>query len=156
MRQIMLVLLVIGALLPDVAFATAEEEALALEAEKIEIAHNRRLKELDIEAREAKLGVERQMHKLELDDRRAQIERSQRGPYHHRKKHGGFAGLIVLIMISVRVLATIWVCGDLQRRKTGSTLWIPLVLLGGLLGLLVYAVIRLGDMRQTQDVSGVA
>jgi Flp pilus assembly protein TadB len=152
----MLVLLVIGAFLPGVAFATAEKEALALEAEKFEIAHNRRLKELDLEAREAELGVERQMHELELEARRAEIERSQRGPYRHRKKHGGFACLIVLIMIIIRALTTIWVYGDLQRRKTGSGLWIPIVLLGGLLGLLVYAVIRLGDMRQTQDVSGVA
>lgn len=156
MRQIMLVLLVIGAFLPGIALATAEEEALALEAEKLDVAHNRRLKELDLEAREAELGVERQMHELELEARRAQIERSQRGPDRHKKKPAGVIGLIGLIMIIVRVLATIWVFGDLQRRKTGSGLWIPIVLLGGLLGLLVYAVIRLGDMRQTQDVSGVA
>jgi hypothetical protein len=153
MRRIISVLLVIGAFLPGVALATAQEEALALEGRKLDFAHARRLKELDIEAREAELGVERQMHELELEERRAHIQRQQPGPYHHRKKHGGAACLILLIMIIVRILATIWVCGDLQRRKTGSGLWIPIVLLGGLFGLGVYAVIRLGDMQQTQTAT---
>ncbi|RKY08722.1 MAG: hypothetical protein DRP66_03945 [Planctomycetota bacterium] len=154
MRRIISVLLVIGAFLPGVALATAQEEALALEGRKLDFAHDRRLKELDIEARQAELAVERQMHELELEERRAQIRRQHPGPYHHRKKHGGAACLIVLIMIIVvRILATIWVCGDLQRRKTGSGLWIPIVLLGGLFGLGVYAVIRLGDMQQTQTAT---
>ncbi len=153
MRQITLVFLIIGVFLPVVAFATPEEEALAFEGQKLEFAHAGRLKELDIQAQEAKLDFERQMHELELEARRTQIQRQQRGPYHHRKKCGGAAGLIGLIMIIIRVLATIWVCRDLQQRKTGSGLWIPIVLLGGLLGLLVYAVIRLGDMRQTQTAA---
>ena len=156
MRQTMLAFLVISAFLSGVTFAQAEEEALALEAKKIEFGYDMRLKELDIEARKAELDAEGQMRELELQERRAQTQRPQRGPYHHKKKGGGFACLIGLIMIIVRVLATVWVCGDLQRRKTGSGLWIPIVLLGGLFGLLVYAVIRLGDMQQTQDVSGVA
>ncbi len=148
MRQIMLVFLVIGAVLSGVTFAQAEEEALALEAKKIEFAHARRANELDIEAQDVRLDFERQMHELELEERRAQIQRPQRGSYHHRKKHGGFACLIGLVMIIVRILATIWVSGDLQRRRTGSGLWIPIVLLGGLFGLLVYAVIRVGDIMQ--------
>ena len=153
MRQVTLVFLMIGVFLPAVAFATAEEEALAFEGEKLEFAHAKRLSELDIEAHETKLDFERQIHELELKARAAQIERQQPGPYHHRPKHGGIAGLIGLIMIIVRVLATIWVSRDLQQRKTGSGLWIPIVLVGGLLGLLVYAVVRLGDMRQTQTAA---
>jgi len=154
MRQTMLVFLVVGAFLPGVTFAQTEKEALALEGRKVDVAHAARLKDLDIEAHEAKLDFERQMHELELKARTTQIQRQQAGPYHYRKKHGGFACLIGLIMIIVRILATIWVCGDLQRRKTGSGLSIPIVLLGGLFGLGVYAVIRSGDMPQTQGVSG--
>ncbi len=150
MRQIMLVFLVIGAFLPGVAFAQAEEEALALEGRKLDFELARRAKELGIEAQDVQLDFERQMHELELEERRAQIGWPQRGPYHHKKDHGGVMCLIVLIMIIVRILATIWVCGDLQRRRTGSGLWIPIVLLAGLFGLLVYAVTRIGDMPQTQ------
>ncbi len=153
MRQITLVFLMIGVFLPAFAFAQENEEALAFEGEKLEFAHARRSKELDIEAHEAKLDFERQMHELELEERRAEIARQQRGPYHHRQKRGSVVCLIGLIMIIVRVLATIWVCRDLQQRKTGSGLWIPIVLLGGLFGLLVYAVIRLGDMQQTQTAT---
>ncbi len=153
MRQVTLVFLMIGVFLPVVAFAQADEEALAFEGEKLEFEHARRLKELDIEAHEARLEVEKQMQELELQERRAEIERQQRGPDHHRQKRGGLAGLIGLIMIIIRILATIWVCRDLQQRKTASGLWIPIVLLGGLFGLLVYAVIRLGDMRQTQTAT---
>ena len=150
MRQIMLVFLVIGAFLPVVAFAQAEEEALDLEGRKLDFELARRAKELGIEAQDVRLDFEREMHELELEERRAQIQRPQRGPYHHKKKHGGFVCLIVLIGIIVRILATIWLCGDLSRRKTGSRLWIPIVILGGLFALLVYAVIRLGDKPQTQ------
>ncbi len=153
MRQITLVFLMIGVFLPVVAFAQEHEEALALEGQKLDFEHARRARELDIEAQDVQLDFERQMHELELQERRAQIERQQRGPYHHRQKRGSVVCLIGLIMIIVRVLATIWVCRDLQQRKTGSGLWIPIVLLGGLFGLLVYAVIRLGDMRQTQTAT---
>lgn len=148
MRQTMLAILVIGALLSGVTFAAAEEEEFALEAEKLEFEHARRSQELDINARQAELEFERQMRELEIQERRTEIERSHRGSDHHDDKHGGFACLIVLIMIIVRILSTIWVCGDLQRRKTGSRLWIPIVLLAGLFGLGVYAVIRIGDMQQ--------
>lgn len=153
MRQVMLVFLVIAVFLPAVAFAQANEEALAFEAEKIEFAHAGRMKEMDLQAHEANMDFERQMRELELDARRTEIQRQQRGPYHHRQKGGGVAGLIGLIMLIIRILAVIWVCRDLQQRKTGSGLWIPIVLLGGLFGLLVYAVIRLGDMRQTQTAT---
>jgi len=153
MRQVTLVFLMIGVFLPAVAFAQANEEALAFEGQKLEFAHAGRLKELDLEAHEANLNFERQMQELELQARRTQIERQQRGPYHHRRKCGGAAGLIGLIMLIVRILAVIWVSKDLQQRKTGSGLWIPIVLLGGLFGLLVYAVIRLGDMQQTQTAA---
>ena len=153
MRQVMQVFLVIAVFLPAVAFAQADEEALAFEGRKLEFAHAGRLKELDLQAHEAKLDFERQMHELELEARRTEIQRQQRGPYHRRKKCGGAAGLIGLIMIIIRVLVTIWVSRDLQQRKTGSGLWIPIVLLGGLFGLLVYAVIRLGDTQQTQTAA---
>lgn len=148
MRQTTLVILVIGALLSGVTFATAEEEELALKAERFEFSHEVRLKEMEVEARQAEFEFEKQMRELELQERRTEIERSDRGSGHHEQNHGGFACLIMLVMIIVRILATIWVCGDLQRRKTGSGLWIPIVLLGGLFGLLVYAVVRIGDMHQ--------
>ena len=150
MRQAMLVFLATVAFLSGVTFAAAEEEEHALEAEKIEFEHEMRLKGLEVEARKAELEFESQMREVEIQERRAQVERPHRGSYHHKKKGGGFACLIGLIMIIVRILATIWLCGDLQRRKTGSGLWIPIVILTGLFGLLVYAVIRIGDIPQTQ------
>ena len=148
MRQTMLAILVIGALLSGVTFAATEEEEFALEAEKLEFAHDARLKELDINARQAELEFEGQMRELEIQERRAEIERPHRGSYHHKKEDDGFVCLIVLVMIIVRILATIWVCGDRQRRKMGSALWIPIVMLTGLFGLLVYAVTRIGDIPQ--------
>ena len=150
MRQTMLFFVVVGAVLSGVTFAAGEEEALALEVKQLEFEHTSRLAELDIESKEAQLDVQKQMQELELEKRRAQTQRPQRGSYHHKRRHGRFACLIVLGMIIVRILATIWVCGDLSRRKTGSGLWVPIVLIAGLFGLLVYAVTRIGDMPQTQ------
>jgi len=153
MRHVIFVLLVTGVFLPGVAAAQDQEQDLAVAAERSEFEHARRTRELDIEAREAELDFQRQMHELELKARAAQIERQWKGTYYHKRRCGGALGLIGLIMIIVRVLATIWVCRDLQQRQAGSGLWIPIVLLGGLFGLLVYAVIRLGDMRQTQTAT---
>ncbi len=150
MRQILLAILVIGTLLSGVTFAAAEEEEHALEAEKIEFEHEVRLRELDIEARQEELEFESQMRELEIQERRTEIERSHRGSGHHKQEHGGFMCLIVLVMIIIRILSTIWVCRDLSQRKTGSGLWIPIVLLAGLFGLLVYAVTRLGDIQQAK------
>jgi len=48
----------------------------------------------------------------------------------------------------VHVFTAIWVYLDIRQRNRGSGLWIVLALLAGLLGTLVYAVVRIGDTEK--------
>jgi hypothetical protein len=100
--------------------------------------------QMDMEARESELDFQRQLQQLELDERRNAMERSANG------KHGekGGAPVVLLFLAVVHVLLTIWVYQDIQKRKTGSGVWIAIALLTGVLGTAVYALVRLGDMHQ--------
>ena len=51
----------------------------------------------------------------------------------------------MLICAVVHLLLAIWVYQDIRNRNAGSGLWIVVTLLTGLLGVLVYALVRLGD-----------
>jgi len=47
-------------------------------------------------------------------------------------------------------LCAVWVYQDIRRRASGSGIWIVIALLTGLLGTLVYAVVRLGENQKSQ------
>lgn len=59
----------------------------------------------------------------------------------------GLLGPMMIICFVVHILLTIWVYRDLQRRKTGSGLWIVIVLLTGLPGAIAYSIVRIGDIK---------
>ncbi len=110
----------------------------------------REIQNLELEQREAKMGMEREMYNLDLEQRRLELERA-----HHDLDFddddddgGGALCLLLLICVIVRILAAVWVYTDIRQLNRGSGIWIVIVLLAGLLGLLVYAVVRLGDGRQ--------
>ena len=56
--------------------------------------------------------------------------------------------LLGMMCVVVHILVAIWVFQDIRTRGTGSGIWIVIALIAGLLGALVYAVVRLGDMKQ--------
>jgi hypothetical protein len=60
-----------------------------------------------------------------------------------------FCCLLLLGCAVVHVLTAVWVFQDIRVRGAGSGLWIVIALLAGLLGVLVYAVVRIGDFRKT-------
>ena len=88
-------------------------------------------------------------HARPMPDREWQEEheRAMRiAPWEHRP-HPVFAILLGACLI-VHVLLTVWVYQDMRQRNAGSGLWIPIVLLSGFFGTLLYAVARLSDIRQ--------
>ena len=100
--------------------------------------------ELELEGREIELNFQREMKELELQQRKSEIQ----GRKYHNWKRGKCPGLLLLCLI-VHILTAVWVYKDIQQRKTGSGIWIVIALITGLLGTLVYAVVRIGDIRQT-------
>jgi len=93
---------------------------------------------LELEQREAEMDMQRRIHELELEKRKLELERMRRG-YKHRKHP------LLFLVVVVHILVAIWVYQDIRKRNTGSGIWIVIALVAGLLGALVYAVVRIGD-----------
>ncbi len=146
-RRIIVVMLAAVAALAASAFAQRGEEHEEGLFENPEYQMDLRYQELELQAREAELDFQRQIQELELQERRAEIER--RVGQAHKGNKGGETFMFLLIVVNI--LLTVWVYRDLQKRDTGSGLWIAITLLTGLLGALVYALVRLGDMRHGES-----
>jgi hypothetical protein len=107
--------------------------------------------EMELETRRSERQFEREMRELELDERRAEIERaSERENWGHKGHDKGGKIVFWLICLVVHILVAIWIYGDLRQRNVSGGVWIVIGLLTGLLGALVYAIVRLGDIRKVQ------
>jgi hypothetical protein len=132
-------------LLPKAVFA---EEAELSPQKQMEI----RNIQLDLEEREMEMDFQRKNQELELQDRSIEMEREYQkkehyaGYKHHKDKDG--KPILVLLAI-VHILLAVWVFQDIRKKTDSSGIWIVIALLTGLLGVLVYAIVRLGDIRKT-------
>jgi hypothetical protein len=97
---------------------------------------------MELEARKIELGLKQEMAKLELEARRAEIER-----HRHGKADGGNGGAFILLVIITNILLTVWVFKDMHEQKIGRALWVPIVLLAGVFGAILYAIVRVADTR---------
>jgi len=117
--------------------------AMELQARKAEIEQEQQMRQMEIETRQAEMEV----HRAELNARRAEIDRFQgereRGDHPHGDPHGG----LVLLMVIAHILLTVWVCKDMREQKIGRALWVPIVLLTGVFGAILYAIVRVADTR---------
>jgi hypothetical protein len=151
MKQIMFVITLLVVLYLSTGFCHAFEkgdEGLLSAASQLELREIR----FKAERMEAEADFHRQMQELELEERRIELDHQRKelegsgDRRHHGKK---CAGPLLLICLIVHILATVWVYQDVRKRKAGSGIWIVITLLAGLLGMLVYAVVRLGDTEKT-------
>ena len=95
-------------------------------------------------ARETEFVHEQRMREMDLEKRQIEIEHMRRGP--RDKHHDG--GALVLLIIVTNILLTVWVCKDMRERKIGRALWVPITLLAGVFGAILYAIVRNADLRQ--------
>jgi hypothetical protein len=116
------------------------------EPEDMEMQMQMRQREMDLKQREAKMDMEREMQKLDLEQRRMELERARGDDDDNECK--GALGFLFLICGIVHILVAVWVYMDIRQLNRGSGIWIVIALLTGLLGALVYAVVRIGDSRQ--------
>jgi len=107
--------------------------------------------QMEMEEDEAEMDFRRQIREIELEERHIEIEQ-QRARLEHagrREHHKKKCAPFLILCLVVHVLVAIWVYQDIRKRNSGSGVWIVITLLTGLLGALVYAVVRIGDSRQT-------
>jgi hypothetical protein len=98
-------------------------------------------RQMELEQRDAEMGFQRSMQELELEKHKIELERMRRGHKHRPCKKHPF----LLLVLIVHILVTVWVYQDIRKRNAGSGIWIVIALLAGLLGVLVYAIVRIGD-----------
>ena len=143
MRKLLLVMFIWTSFyftLPAVAIAEEHED---IDVERVQQHLDIEEREMELEQRRAEMHHENQMRELELEKHRAQMKKFQ----HHPRKDK-FMPLVLLCLV-VHILVAVWVYQDIRKRGTGSGIWIVIALISGLLGALVYAVVRLGDVKQS-------
>ena len=130
------------------AFAAAQEEG----PEDIEFQIEMHERKMELQHREAEMDIERRMQELELEKYKIELEHMRRPKEHpgHMKNHDkdGAHPLLLLVLV-VHILCAVWVYQDIRRRAGGSGIWIVIALLTGLLGTLVYAVVRIGESQKS-------
>jgi Flp pilus assembly protein TadB len=110
--------------------------------------------QMEMEGREAELDFQRKMRELELEQHKAKLGRQRKPHKHpacfrHCRKCVMLPFLVLGVCLVVHILLAVWVFQDIRKRNAGSGVWIVIALLTGLLGTLVYAVVRLGNTKQT-------
>lgn len=118
------------------------------EARKTKMEMELRHEQLNIAEREAGLQFQREKQKIELEKARRGIDRDFGGRHGGGRAHCmGHAVVFVALCAVVHVLLTVWVFQDIRKRNAGSGIWIVITLLTGFFGALLYALVRLGDIR---------
>ena len=133
------------------AFAAAQEEG----PEDIEFQMELRGREFELQQQEAQMDIERKMQELELEKRKIELEHMRRPNEHPGRMEDDDDDddelhPLLLLLLVVNILCAVWVYQDIRRRAGGSGIWIVIALLTGLLGTLVYAVVRLGESQKSQ------
>ncbi|UCG58674.1 MAG: hypothetical protein JSU70_04005 [Phycisphaerales bacterium] len=122
--------------------AEAERRLLDLELEKRKIDIERGKREIDLDMGKRKMDLQMGQRKIDLEmgKRKMEMAHMAKGP-----KFGPHCKPLLLLMLVVHILVAVWVYQDIRQRNCGSGIWIAIALLTGLLGTLVYAVVRVGD-----------
>ena len=154
MKGYVLVGLLLAMFCSTAVFSQDPDEGPGLPEEQMEREMHLRHMQLELQEREAELGFQQEMRKLELEKRRIGLERkrkAQKHPAHFKHRGKGKLLPIAIVCFVVHILLTVWVYKDIRQRNSGSGIWIVIVLLTGLFGVLPYAIVRLGEIRQTKS-----
>jgi hypothetical protein len=152
MKVYVLFSLLVAMFFPAMVFGGEHGEARERQEDIERQMHLRRM-QLEMEEQEAERDFHHSMRELDLKERRLALERkhkAQKLPKHIKCHCGEKMAPLVIIYFVLNILLAVWVFQDIRRRNCGSGIWIVIVLLAGLLGVLPYAIVRLGDSRETK------
>ena len=135
MKRWVLSMVLVGMFAP--ALALGEEFA----EEDIERQMELQERQMELKQHEAKMDFERRKAELDLEGHKMKLENWR------QKAHKGGAHPLLALVLIIHILTAVWVYQDIKQRGCGSGIWIVIALLTGLLGTLVYAVVRLGDEK---------
>jgi hypothetical protein len=109
-------------------------------------------KEMQLQQQKIAFQTRQQRQQIELEKQKLELQHHRRALAEHNghKEHldeGG--GIILVIIIIVNILLAVWVYTDIRKLNAGSGIWIVVVLLTGLLGVIPYAIVRLGNIQKS-------
>jgi hypothetical protein len=115
----------------------------------------KRIRNAQNELKEQRVGLEGERRKLDQEWQKLKHHKGQMQPQRqwparkqmHKSRCRPLCGLLMVMCLVVHILVAVWVYKDIRTRGTGSGIWIVIALISGLLGALVYAVVRLGDVK---------
>jgi len=151
MRKILLILFVWTSFyftLPAVAIAEADKPQMDRPQPEQMMQRIRRA-QTELDEQRYQLEMERQELERQRDRMSPQRQWPKQKPMHMGSRKPIYM-LLMAICAAVHILVAIWVFQDIRSRGAGSGIWIVIALLAGLLGALVYAVVRLGEMKQSE------
>ena len=174
MRKLMLLAIVAVLLIPGLVFAEEHQKGEDIwgefEVRERELELEERRMEMDFERQHKELELERMRSQMKTGDSSRQMPRPSRATIkgkpmmkdkpaqakfkrgmHGRAAHGGACGMFMLVCIIVHILLAVWTYKDIREKTNSSGIWIVIVLLTGLLGAIVYAIVRLGDIKRQQN-----
>ena len=134
MNRCVFVMMLVAMFLPTASFCQGLDD--------LEFEMKMHERKMELEQRQAEMEFKRKMGELELEKHELDLERLRKA-VHKDKPHP-----LLLLVLVVHILAAVWVYKDIRQRGSGSGLWIVIALLTGLLGTLVYAVVRLGNSKK--------
>ncbi len=117
-----------------------------------------RMREMDLEEREMDLDQRRAEMKFEHQARMQKLAAARERGGHGDGGRPGWKGgkgklplghlrVLCPLIAMIHVLLAVWAYQDLQKRKTGSGIWIVLLLLGGIPAAIAYGIVRIPEMR---------
>ena len=145
MKHYLLLALLVSLLVPTAAVIAEGEQQPDLERASQHLRMQR--VQMEIENERAEFEFKNEMRQLKLKEKRAQLQGKPKSSHHGGK---GKCGGVMAIIFIVHILTAIWVYQDIKKRSNISGIWIVIALLTGLLGTLVYAVVRLGETPQKE------
>lgn len=133
----------------------AKKEQMTLDRQWSDLQAHKEVQKIDLDRQWSELNFRKEMQKIELEKARGQIKPGLPGPMGFQggrpmdfpRHHSPCMFAMMAICMVVHVLLAIWVYQDVRKRNSGSGIWIAVVLLTGFFGALLYAIVRLGDIR---------
>jgi hypothetical protein len=144
MKQLLIFAMLLAIITPSIIFAQEQQPPRPAVQAQAQNQMQQRAQELAQRERELSLQQKQNEINFQNEKQKIELEKLRQSNKPAVKKQNDKLAPLLIIMIVVHILCAVWVYQDIRRLNAGSGIWIVIALLTGLLGTLVYAIVRIG------------